>query len=171
MAQYHINVDGKKYIYSKYTKKGICSVKHIFPNGKETSKLIRTKNKKVRVDLLYKAKHKSELVRMIFINLFKIIIDKAAEGHMFVLPSTTGSNICLHPIPLHELKYLRQNGYYKDINVIKCNLQVPRFVFDLNKPKSYYSVRINVPKEYENKAFRLAEQQKLSWTYKIPQIL
>ncbi len=167
MAEYGRKGD-KKVMYSRYDVHAVPTlVTTFFPNDNEYSaKLLKKKKSfKGKIGPHYSSGSNSALIRKIFQFAVEKILEKVAEGHIFVLPSSTEAYIALKPTPDEEVKYLRQNGYFADYDIRRARFKIPRFTFDFGPYNSYLKdVQIHVPKYIRDRAYENAQNGKIPYT-------
>lgn len=163
MASYSVDTSGKKTYYSKYERSGVLSMKSILPESKETTNLVKLKAGKGDKVAIHKATTGSTLARRIFYSCIEAILERVADGDVFILPGTTGAHILLKKTPDKEVKMMRQMGLFKDIDIIKTGLNIPRFTFDFGPKYTRRDRQIHVTKALSNRAYRNAEAQRLPW--------
>lgn len=138
----------------------------IFPPGREVGArfIKRSKNyPKGKVKAPSGAKDHAALARMIFKSFIAIIFKRIAAGDTFMFPGSTGSYIGLEPIPDNEIKKLRQSGKYTEIDIIKANFKVPRFILNFGPRNKIWNAQVHVPKAIRDIAFRNAENGGFSY--------
>lgn len=168
MPQYSINTDGSRTIHSRYSKKGISTLKAIFPSTKETSEKYLKKKKEsesVNLQKKYSVHDNSMLVRNIFSSFLLKILSRVSDGDIFMLPGATKANITLKQIPEKEVKKLRQKGFYSDYDIVKADFKIPKFSFDFGPYSNKRDVGIYVPSSIKNNALNRAQNKEIAWTY------
>lgn len=167
MARFGYNPDGSVTVYSRYDNKLVPNLMHIFPDdGGDIAKrlLKRKKGNKDKLRKVYHIDTHSSLLRKIFRVFLEKIFDKVADGHLFMLPGITKAHIVLKAIPDKEVKFLRQNGYYKDYDIVAAGFKIPRFVLDFGPNSRLRDMQIYVPLKYREKAFKNAQEGKIPYT-------
>lgn len=162
MTQY--SKDGE--VYAKYTKKWACTLKAIFPEDPAATKKIlkRKKDSTGKLLTIYNVHTNSQLVRMIFTNFLNIVLERVAEGDLFILPGKTRANISLKPIPDEEVRNMRQSGLYKDYDIVKADFKIPRFSFDFGPKYQRRDRGVYVPSTIMQKALKNAQNRQIPWT-------
>ena len=151
---------------SKYTRWGTLSLPNVFPDGPETGEKFLKRSKAYptgRIVAPSKSRGRSRLIRKIFCTFFDILMRRVADGDTFILPGSTGSTISLEAIPDNEVKKLRQAGKYTEIDIIKSNFKIPRFILSFGPNRRATNAQIHVPTRIRDIAFRNAEEGKLSY--------
>lgn len=163
MPQYIRNSDGTKTIVGKFGLGGLPTVKDILPDGcKGVSKYIKAKKGvKVKKTIAkhYKRSNNSELARSVVKFALEKILERVAIGDIFLVENNSNSHILLEPFPNEEVKNLRKAGAYKNVDMMKTNYRIPRFVLYLNDREFNLRYRriIRVPKELAAKAIKALE--------------
>ena len=148
-----------------YARTDVPSVKTIFPDGKKGWEGYLKRDKsypKGRMNDPYGCETTSAVVRKIFGRFFEILLRRIAKGDVFIFPNKK-SYISMQSIPTDEVKMLRQLGKYQDINLMKANYKIPRFVLDFGPDSRKSDAQIHVPKDIEDEAFRNAEAGTLTY--------
>lgn len=166
MPNYGITPEGTV-LYSRYVTHGVPTLKAIFPESQELAgKFIKTrKSFKGKIHHHYGCRTRSHLIRRIFSFLLDRIIDKVADGHIFMLPSSTEAHILLESTPDDEVRMMRQRGLFSDYDIVKAGFRIPRFALDFGPyDTSKMKVQIHVPKRYKDRAYKNAQEGKLPYT-------
>ena len=159
--------DKTKVFRSKYNRKGVCTMKHIFPtNSKTTAKLLtRNKNSTGKLQTTYGVHDNSELVRQIFNRFMFKVMEKVADGDLFEFPGTTGAYIALKAMPDDRVRKLRQDGFLPNYDIVKAGFKIPGFFFDFGPNYNRKDRGVYVPKDLFNMALKNAENGVLPWTH------
>ena len=167
MPQYINNPDGTRTIVGQFGLGGLPTIKDILPNGcKGVSKYIKVK-KGVKLEKTaakhYKRSNNSEVARAVVKYALEKILERVAEGDIFLVENNSNSHIMLEPFPDEEVKNLRKAGTYKNVDMMKTRYRIPRFVLYLNNKEfnDRYRRIIRVPKELAAKAIKALEEGKV----------
>lgn len=168
MPAYVNNADGSTTMISKYRCKGILTLTAIFPRSKETGAkyIVRKKGVVCSLQRKYMLHDNSALVRVIFAAFLIKILERVANGDMFLFPSTTEANLTLKPMYDPIARKLRQEGKYKDIDIVKANFKIPTFCVDFGPFSDKFDFHVHVPKRIEQCALRNAENGVITWMFK-----
>lgn len=164
MTAFSYGENGEKIIHSVYSKRGCMFITDIFPHDKDTTGKLIINKTGVNLEHKYKVQSKSRLVLKIFAELMLLIITDVAEGHLFKFPGKTEANICLRPMSDFRTKIVRQIGLFTDIDIVKSGFKIPRFTFDFGPKYLRKNRELYVPKRFEDRAFRNAENGMLNYT-------
>ncbi len=153
--------------YSKYNRRGVCTMKQIFPtNSSTTAKLIkRKKDTKGKLQSKYNVHDNSELVRQIFNRFIFKVMERVASGDLFKFPGTTGAHITVKAVRDERAKAMRQEGLLPDYDIVKARYKIPGFFFDFGSKYLRKDRGIYVPKDLYAKALQNAENGVLPWTH------
>lgn len=168
MPQYKINPDGSKTMVSRYSRKGVSSLKEIFPATPDTAKKLLKKKKScehVNLQKKYRVHDNSVLVRKIFCRFLVKLMERVATGELFIMPGITKAHITLKPVPDEYVRKMRKRGLYADYDLIRAGLKIPSFQYDFGPYSSRKDVRVHVPRSIMQKALRNAENGQISWTH------
>lgn len=168
MPSFIKNADGSTTHISRYNTKGILTLTAIFPSSPVTSAKYIKKRKGVKCELQrkYVIHDNSTLVRIIFARLLIKIMERVADGDMFIFPGVTEANITLKPIADKYAKRARQLGCYSDFDIVKANFKIPVFRVDFGPFSDRRDFEIYVPKEISDRALRNAENGVIPWLFK-----
>lgn len=155
-----------KLSHTKYNRKGVCTMKHIFPtDSNTTAKLIkRKKESKGKLQLKYGVHDNSELVRQIFNRFMYKVLERVVDGDLFKFPGTTGANITMKPIPDARVKVLRQEGFLPDYDIVKAGFKIPGIFFDFGPKYNRKDRGVYIPKDLFKKALKNTENGMIPWT-------
>lgn len=166
MADYSIK-GGKKVVHSRYSKTGVLGIGAIFPNDKDLAKSLLQKKanlpKGTFLKKIYGVENNSALIRRIYTTFLFKVLNRVANGELFVYPGKAMSNICLKTIPTNKIKELKSKGKYKNINLLLSDGKIPQFVFDFGPKHFRLDIPIYVPKELSEKAIKNAEEGKIPY--------
>jgi hypothetical protein len=165
MATFAYDDNGNKVQFARYDTSGVYNTKDLFPDNDEVKKLLKKKTKNINLQKIYGHHHSQELVRRIFHIFMLKVLERVAEGDVFIFPGKTGANISLKPYDDDYVKGTRQAGKFKEIDIIKSNFKIPYFAFDFGPKYNRKERRLYVPKYITTKAFRNAENRSLKWSY------
>ena len=168
MANYSIK-DGKKVVYSKYSKTGVLRLTKVFPDDKDTTnKLIQKKKNrpnKGSLSSIYGNRSNADLVRKIYSTFLLKVLDRVVEGDMFVLPGKTSANIVMKQATPEQLNKIRAAGAYTNLDTIASMGIVPRVCFDFGPKSPRKDFGIYMPKELNDKMLHMVETETLPWMY------
>jgi len=153
----------------KYVVYGVDSLMDIFPNGKDTSDLLKLVDGKP-FRSVYSRNSKSEVVRHIFYDFMMLVLEEIANGGMLEFPGTTGANIALKPMDYEAVERNRDTDKMAHIDIVEARFKVPVFRYDFGPRSPRKDVFIYVPKRILEKAARNAENGKIQYTYKIKRL-
>jgi len=168
MPQYRINPDGSKTMLTRYSNKGVCSTKAIFPTTPDTAKKLLKKKRcceHANLQKVYGVHDNGCLIRKIFARFMVKVMERVANGELFMMPGITKSNITLKPIPDDCVRKMRKRGLYADYDIVRANFKIPSFQYDFGPYSSRKDVRVHVPRSIMQKALRNAENGQISWTH------
>lgn len=137
MARWRYDENGNKIHISKFDLKGIATIKTLFPRGREhTKRFLFLKNPKINaVSRDCRFGDALVLIKHIFMHGFTLMLERVAKGDIYLLENSTGSHILLEPYAQKEVEALRRRGAYKDVDMIKTQWRLPKFVFRLRPNK------------------------------------
>jgi len=168
MPQYKINPDGSKTMLTRYSNKGVCGLRAIFPATPDTAKKLLKKKKScehVNLQKVYGVHDSGCLVRKIFARLMVKIMARVATGELFMMPGVTKAHITLKPIPDKYVRKMRKNGLYADYDIVRANFKIPSFQYDFGPYSSRKDVGVHVPRSIKQSALRNAENGLIAWTH------
>ncbi len=151
---------------SKYNRKGVATMKNIFPTDKDTTaKLLkRTKDSKGKLQLKYRVHDNSELVRQIFNRFMYKVIERIIKGDLFMFPGTTGAYIAMKPMKDERVQELRQDGFVPEYDIVKAGFKIPGIFFDFGPRYNRKDRGIYIPKDLFNMALKNVENGLIPWT-------
>jgi hypothetical protein len=163
---YKYDANGNKITVSRYTIKGVPSSTRIFPDIPDDAKKLikRKRGSKGKLQKKYGQRTNAGVMRKIFLRMIFMVLERVATGDLFILPGIAQDSICLKSIPDDEIKKLRKQGKYSNINLLKTGLKIPRFVYDFGPNSRVKDRQIYVGKELERKSFKSAENGSVKWT-------
>jgi hypothetical protein len=161
--QYGYDKDGNIQIYARYSRRYMPSLLDIFPEDRETGKLLEWSKQGTDVRRDFNIQSKSTLIRRLFKEFLFFLLDKVADGNTILLFGNTGSYIALQSTPDAEVRRMRQMGKYADYDIIRANFKIPRFIFDFGPRKKRDPAQIYPGKKLQKKALRNAEEGKLTY--------
>lgn len=168
MPQYSINPDGSKTIHSRYSNKGVCTLREIFPESIATSKKFLKRKKgyeKVSLQAIYGIHDNSCLVRKIFSRFIFKILTRISTGDIFEMSPYTKAHLVVKPMKDEVAKKVRQKGYYADYDIVKAGFKIPEFIYDFGPYSKRRDVKISVPITLKRETLKLAENRQIQWMY------
>lgn len=130
--------------------KDIGSMGDIYPDSNELLDVLFKNVKRGKQRII--RRHRLNTARTLLFNFLEIVMERVAKGDTFVLPS--GDKIYARAIPQDIVKKLRQEGHFKDIDIIKANYQIPEVVYQFKKGVIRL---IYMPKRYREMLYRNLE--------------
>jgi hypothetical protein len=165
VASYYINEDGSHTIFAQYMRRGVLTTDVIFPEtvATATKYIKRRKGFKGALQHVYGVHSNADLVRMVFSVFIKKVLLRVADGDLYMFPGRTKAHIVLKSPPLDVVKRLRQEGYYRDYDIIRANFKIPAFHVDFGPYSRLWDCKVIVPRSIGNRALRNAENGKIPW--------
>ena len=149
--QYSFNPDGSKNIISKYTTIGIATLNKIFPNGRETASKYIKKRPGVKVELQrkYHTHDNAEFVRLVYVTFLMKVLERVAQGEVFVLPGITGAHMHLKINP--------------KTSRFKSEYFIPSFRLDFGPKNRFPDFGVYVPPRLYNEAVERSKKGQIDW--------
>lgn len=165
--KYKINEDGSHTIIAKNSNRGVLTLRQILKPGKEVwSKYLHRKpGVKGMLQKIYGTKTNDEIMRDIFVFFWARVTDRVAAGDMFLFPGKAKASMTLKKMPDHKVRWLRGQGLYTEIDIIKSGLVIPEFKIDLGPKSTMRDFTMYPPKKFREKAFRAAENREVTWQF------
>jgi len=164
---YKLDANGNKTVVSQYCRKGVPNLNTIFPDDPENTKKYLKKKRGARagkLQKLYNTHDNASLIRKIFATFLLKILDRVADGHLFVFPGTSGSYFALKPMSPQATAIAKKAGKLEGYNLTAANYKVPRFVLDFGPKSRKKDIIIYAGKDLKNKAAENAQAGKIPWT-------
>ena len=151
--------------HSRYTRKGVLSLTHIFPNVPETAlKYIkRKKGAQVKLQRKYMVHDNSQLVRFIFTAFLKKVLMRVLDGDMFMFPGTTKIHLVIKSKPDKSVRYIRQHGNDSTYDIVAAGFKMPELHLDFGPFSRHKDMLVHISYRLFRYMLRMAELGKYSW--------
>jgi len=164
---YKIDENGNKVHIGSYCRKGVPNLTTIFPDDPENTRKYLKKKKGARAGKLqkmYNTHDNSGLIRKIYATFLLKILDRVADGNLFVLPGVSGSYISLKPMTQEATVAALKAGKLANFNLAAADYKVPRFTLDFGPRSRRKDIIIYAGKDLKNKAAENAQAGTIPWT-------
>lgn len=151
--------------HTKYSRKGVLTLTHIFPSVPATAEKYIKRKKGVKGELqsIYHMHDNSQLVRMIFTTFLRKVLCRVVDGDLFMFPGKTKTHIVVKSIEDGDIKRLRKSGWRPKYNIVKAKFKIPIVKIDFGPFSRREDAVIHVPSPWFEQALKNAENDKYSW--------